>query len=486
MEELALDRSPLEHGALARIELVEPRGEQCFQRRRDLDVGLVGCHRDHLGEEEGVPSARRRDSRAEQLGRAVEELADGILREWLEPKRDRPLCAAVEEFRAGDAEEQDRGAGREQPDPFDEIDERVLGPLDVVEHGDERSLLFEQLAKRPGDLLGARCLVALAEQGADRRGGDGVGGKRAELFDHLDNGPVRDSLAVGEAAAVDDPGIDRRERLDDEPRLPDSGIPDDRDQLAPLLRLRALPGLPDGRELALTADEACLVAALRCGKRVHEAERRHRFRLALQLERLDRLDLDRSAYELEGRLADQDLARIGGVLEPRGDVDRVPGRQSLLGARDHLPRVHADPSLHPELRKRLTHLHRSPAGPQRVVLVHRWNAEHRHHRVADELLHRASVRLDDSLHPLEVAGEQPLQRLRVDRLAERGRADHVAEEHGDDLAVHSWIIPLSRCERNRPPCNPRATERVDTNPHRTSREPSQNELPGPSSLSRIG
>ena len=44
-------------------------------------------------------------------------------------------------------------------------------------------------------------------------------------------------------------------------------------------------------------------------------------------------------------------------------------------------------------------------------------------------------------HPLEVAGEQTLQSLRVDRLAERGRADDIAEEDGDDLAVHPAMIP---------------------------------------------
>jgi hypothetical protein len=55
--------------------------------------------------------------------------------------------------------------------------------------------------------------------------------------------------------------------------------------------------------------------------------------------------------------------------------------------------------------------------------------------------------LDDLLHRLEVASEQPLQRLRVDRLAERGRADDVAEDNGDDLAVHEPIIARPAQER---------------------------------------
>jgi hypothetical protein len=73
--------------------------------------------------------------------------------------------------------------------------------------------------------------------------------------------------------------------------------------------------------------------------------------------------------------------------------------------------------------------------------------EHRHHRVADELLHRPLVRLDDRLHPLEVAGEHPLQGLRVDRIAQRRRAHDIAEEDGDDLAMHSRIIARQWCER---------------------------------------
>ena len=91
----------------------------------------------------------------------------------------------------------------------------------------------------------------------------------------------------------------------------------------------------------------------------------------------------------------------------------------------------------PELRQRVAHLDRRPAGAERVVLVRHRHAEHRHHRVADELLHRAAVRLDDPPHPLEVTRQERLQRLRIDRLAERRRADDVAEQHRHDLPVRA-------------------------------------------------
>jgi hypothetical protein len=120
---------------------------------------------------------------------------------------------------------------------------------------------------------------------------------------------------------------------------------------------------------------------------------------------------------------------VGRLLQARGDVDGIARRQPLLGARDDLARADTDSPLDPELREPVAHLHRRPQGPQRVVLVYGRHAEHRHHRVADELLDRAAVTFDDRLHPLEVARQQRPQGLGVKRLAQRGRAGHVAEEH---------------------------------------------------------
>ena len=160
-----------------------------------------------------------------------------------------------------------------------------------------------------------------------------------------------------------------------------------------------------------------------------------RLGLALQLERLDRLGVDRVADEPERRLPDQDLAGLGRLLEPRRDVDGVAGGEPLLGSGHDLARVDADAGLDAQLGQRVAHLDRRAARPKRIVLVHLRNAEHGHDRVADELLHRPAVRLDDALHALEVAGEQGAQRLGVGRLAERGRAGDVAEEDGDGLAL---------------------------------------------------
>ncbi len=55
-----------------------------------------------------------------------------------------------------------------------------------------------------------------------------------------------------------------------------------------------------------------------------------------------------------------------------------------------------------ELRQRVAHLRRRPHGAQRLVLMEHRYAEHGHHRISDELLHRPAVALDDSPHTLEV------------------------------------------------------------------------------------
>ena len=72
---------------------------------------------------------------------------------------------------------------------------------------------------------------------------------------------------------------------------------------------------------------------------------------------------------------------------------------------------------------------------KRVVLVCRRGPEDRHHRITDELLDRATVTLEDRPQILEVATHARADHLGIRGLAERGRADEVAEEHRDDLAL---------------------------------------------------
>jgi len=259
--------------------------------------------------------------------------------------------------------------------------------------------------------------------------------QHVDLFQHLDDRPVGDPLAVGEAAAADDRRVDRRHELGGEPGLADAGITENRDQLATALDPHTLPRFPHERELPLTSDEQRPVPSLRHVAHVQQPVGRNRLCLALQHQRLDRLHLGRLPDERERWLPEQHLARLGGLLQPRRHVDRITRREALLRPRHHLTRHHTDPPFEPQPGQRVAHLQRRPQRPQRVILVHQRHPEHRHHRVTDELLHAAAVPLHDRPHPFEVTRKQPTQPLGIERLAEGGRTGQVAEQNRYRLAL---------------------------------------------------
>ena len=112
--------------------------------------------------------------------------------------------------------------------------------------------------------------------------------------------------------------------------------------------------------------------------------------------------------------ADQDLTRLRRLFEPCGHVHRVTGREALLRPRHDLAGVDADPELErrPVLAQQglvqrpqtVTQLGRRAHGAQRIVLVQDGDAEHRHHGIADELLHRPPVTFDDQPRRVEIPG----------------------------------------------------------------------------------
>jgi hypothetical protein len=141
----------------------------------------------------------------------------------------------------------------------------------------------------------------------------------------------------------------------------------------------------------LAPDERRLVPALRRLEHPREPVRRDRLRLSLQLERLDGLDLDRLADELERRLAEQHLARLGACSSRAATLTASP-----VASRSSVPvttcRCEADARLHAELGQRFAHLRgRRDARSASSSCSHR-HAEDGHHRVADELLDGAAVR----------------------------------------------------------------------------------------------
>ena len=74
-------------------------------------------------------------------------------------------------------------------------------------------------------------------------------------------------------------------------------------------------------------------------------------------------------------------------------------------------------------------------GPLGIVLGRGRRAPHRHHRVADELLDRAAVELDQAAARVEVAGEELARVLGVALLRGCREADEVGEEDGDEAAL---------------------------------------------------
>ena len=148
----------------------------------------------------------------------------------------------------------------------------------------------------------------------------------------------------------------------------------------------------------------------------------------------------------KGRVSDEDLARRGRLLEARRDIDRVASGQPFGRASDDCAGVDPDARQEAKLRQRVAHLDCGSHRPERIVLVHVRHAEDGHDRIADELLDRAAVRLDDALHALEVARELGAQRLGIGRLRQGGGAGDVAEDDGDRLTL--LALRGRGCERS--------------------------------------
>ena len=141
------DGGALEHAALAGPEPVETRGEQRPQRRRRLEQAGLSDVRDELLEEERISLGRCDEPTA---GLLVE---DGIREQMLDERvrlrigerlEDEALCGkdlgpVVAELVPGEAHEQDRRAAGRRRQLLDDVDERRLRPVQVVEREHERS-----------------------------------------------------------------------------------------------------------------------------------------------------------------------------------------------------------------------------------------------------------------------------------------------------------------------------------------------------------
>ena len=260
-----------------------------------------------------------------------------------------------------------------------------------------------------GDVL----VEHLGQLGQGRRGALVLADPAAHPH-HVGQRPVGHALAVGEAAAavpVDDLGqaVEVLVELPGQPRLADPRDPGHRDQVGPPLLGAGMEQVLDLAQLAVAADERRLEPlGLECAAGArdnpHGPPEGVQSRLALELVGAGALVDDRRLGGAPGRLARQHLAGLGEGLDAGGGVDDVAGHHALAvgadrdgglageNARTGAQVGHAD--LVAKRRHRGDQVERRPHRPLGVVLGRHRSAPDRHHRVADELLDRSAVELD--------------------------------------------------------------------------------------------
>ena len=417
----------------------------------------------------------------------------GVGRQPSAPRRTR-----VEQLGPREREQHDRQVAQPRGQQLDQVEQAAVGPVDVLEDEQRRPVARDGLDEAPHreeQLLAVvdRAFGVEPEQDRQVAGhGLGVGPGRqvgdvlaqlrqrnlgrvavedpAELLDLHREGEVGAALAVGERAAVDGAAA---ELLDDavellrQARLADPGGPDHGHEVRDALARDPLPDPAQHVELPRAADELARVLPLAGGAlRLHRDPGLDRSGLALRLDRLGRLVLDRVLGGRIGLRPDDHAVHGRGRLQARGRVDDV-ARDERLAARhpraerdERLARVDGDPELKVEVELSRVELLRAVADGQRaahsalgVVAVGGRRAEDGHDRVADELLHRPAERLELPPDVLVVRAEDGLDVLRVEtsaRAVKPTRSTNTIETIRRSSCPAGWVessVPQARQNR---------------------------------------
>ena len=155
--------------------------------------------------------------------------------------------------------------------------------------------------------------------------------------------------------------------------------------------------------------------------------------------------------EVLGPPTDDDLAGLGDVEEPGGEIGGVAHRgvvhAQVASDRAHHHGTGVDPDAHAEVEpvyaldvggERLEPFldrQRRAERPRGVVLVGDRRAEERHDAVTEELVDRPLAAVDGREDHLEDAVHDAVDVLGVEALRHCGEAGHVGEHHGDGLAL---------------------------------------------------
>jgi hypothetical protein len=195
-------------------------------------IATGGEHRHELLHEQRVAAGDLHDAGAgflADLGQSLDQLSHLVFGQGLE--RDRlsaPAGALLHELRPCEAQKQHRRVARPVDEVLDQIEQRRLRPVDVLDDENERLLTgapLERLPHRPEDLLGSSLGQHLGEL---------LFG--ACFTEDLDERPVGDPLAVRKAAARERRCVvEPRDELPREPRLADARRPGRGDEAAATL-----------------------------------------------------------------------------------------------------------------------------------------------------------------------------------------------------------------------------------------------------------
>ena len=340
-------------------------------------VGILREHRDQLLDEQRIALRCRDDAivhgRTERLlgHERVDELGGCGGVEWFEDDechagtRRSPRWPHVEEIGPRRAEKEDRHTAGRRGDVLDEVEERRLRPVEVVDDDHERPLrrnCLEEAPKRPGSLLGRTAALAQTHRPGNQTRRHLAVLDRLEQSDELLLGivaadvahdvcerQVGDALAVRGAAADHDPGLlaQRPDQLAREPGLPDAGRANDRGQRAAARRHCGVEcGAESDQLLPSSHERSCDRNAERGYVRARRDQpvRRDGFALPSCVDGRRGLGVHRPGDRREGRRTQQHLAGRCCLLEPGGDVDGVAGRELLVASAtpdDDLARVDA-------------------------------------------------------------------------------------------------------------------------------------------------
>jgi len=264
----------------------------------------------------------------------------------------------------------------------------------------------------------------------------------------LDEGPVGDALAVGQAAALPDVraeiGGNPTQAFLDQSRLTDPGSPEQSEEIGLAILDDPAEGVDHELQLAVAADERCaqtrnspeLTRYNRRGPDSAECPQRRRFSLGQNGSVT--LVFDGGPGQLLGQRSHDHLAGFGVLLQARGDVHRIADDELAIiaGADNGLAAIDPDPDfqfsfkLLVQLSHRFLHGQPTPNASLGIVIVEPRDAEHDHDRVTDELLDDPAVRFGHLFHTFVKPRHLLSQDFRIGLGAELSGADHVGEEHG--------------------------------------------------------